>query len=108
MHTTGPVGPKWGHGTSVPVHPVPTGVGIIRSGPLFWDSGGISKEMKRSKFTAIAAASALALSVAGLAFATDLLDGQVGKALSTFDQDCSDFDGMEIGAGEIGVHFVLT
>jgi hypothetical protein len=66
--------------------------------------------MKRSKFTAIAAASALALSVAGLAFATDLLEGQEGMALSTFNQDCTDFEdlGLEIGAGEIGVHFVLT
>ena len=61
----------------------------------------------RNRFMALLGASVLALGIAGVALATDLNTGQVGKALSTFDQDCTGFP-LEVGEGEIGVHFVLT
>jgi len=66
--------------------------------------------MKRNKILALIGAGVLSMGVVGVALATELNTGQAGKALSTFDQDCSDFDDLdiEIGAGEIGVHFVLT
>ena len=62
----------------------------------------------RSKFAAIVGAGLLTFGIAGVAFAsTDLNAGQVGKALSTFDEDCSDFPTAP-GEGEVGLHFVLT
>lgn len=66
--------------------------------------------MKRNKILALIGAGVLTMGVVGVALATELKDGQVGMALSTFEQDCSDFEelGLDIGAGEIGVHFVLT
>ena len=66
--------------------------------------------MKRTRLLAIVGAGVLAMGVVGVALATELNSGQVDQALSTFDQDCSDFEelGLEIGAGEIGVHFILT
>jgi hypothetical protein len=70
---------------------------------------GIGKNMKRNKILALVGALALTMSVAGVALATDLLAGQVGIKLSDkFDEEaCADFP-LEIGAGEVGVHFVLT
>jgi len=66
--------------------------------------------MKRNKLMALLGAAVLTIGVVGTALAEDLLAGQVGQALSSFDQDCTDFDDLNlaIGAGEIGVHFVLT
>ena len=61
----------------------------------------------RNRLMAVLGASVLALGIAGVALATDLNTGQVGKTLGTFDQDCDGFP-LEVGAGEIGVHFVLT
>jgi hypothetical protein len=63
--------------------------------------------MKRSKLLALVGAGVLAMGVVGVALAEELNEGQEGQALSTFDQDCSDF-AVQPGAGEIGVHFVLT
>jgi hypothetical protein len=67
--------------------------------------------MKRNKIMALVGAAVLTIGVVGSAFATDLLAGQVGKTIGELaTNDCTDFDdlGIEIGAGEIGVHFVLT
>jgi hypothetical protein len=63
--------------------------------------------MKRNKIMAILGAAALTLGVVGVAFAEDLNSGQVGDTLSSFDQSCDGFP-LEVGAGQIGVHFVLT
>jgi hypothetical protein len=63
--------------------------------------------MKRNKILALIGAAVLTLGVAGVALAEELNDGQVGNTLGSFDNDCSDFP-LEVGAGEIGVHFVLT
>ena len=64
---------------------------------------------KRSRVWAILAAGILTLGVAGIALAEDLLDGQVGITLSEkFDEEaCADFP-LEIGEGQVGLHFVLT
>ena len=65
--------------------------------------------MKRNKILALIGAGVLTMGVVGTALATELLAGQVGIQLSEkFDETaCADFP-LEIGAGEIGVHFVLT
>ncbi len=65
--------------------------------------------MKRNKILAVLGAGVLTMGVVGAALATDLLAGQVGIKLSDkFDAEaCASFP-LEIGAGEIGVHFVLT
>ena len=66
--------------------------------------------MKRNKFLALVGAGVLTLGIAGTALATDLLAGQVGIKLSEktgTEEQCADFP-LEIGAGEVGVHFVLT
>jgi hypothetical protein len=63
--------------------------------------------MKRSKLLALVGAGVLSMGVVGVALAEELNSGQAGDALSTFEQDCSDFAVLP-GAGEIGVHFVLT
>jgi hypothetical protein len=66
--------------------------------------------MKRNKIMALVGAGVLTMGVVGSAFATDLLAGQVGIKLSDkagTEQECADFP-LEIGAGEIGLHFVLT
>jgi hypothetical protein len=67
---------------------------------------------KRNKVTAIFAASMLALGVAGIALATDLHDQQVGTKLGDYYDagECAAWpvDAPAIGAGQIGVHFVLT
>jgi hypothetical protein len=62
--------------------------------------------MKRNKILALIGAGVLSMGVVGVALATELNEGQVGKTLGSFDTNCDDFG--EIGAGEIGVHFVLT
>ena len=59
----------------------------------------------RSKFGALVGAGILTFAVAGVAFAETLHNG--GAALSTYDQDCSDFDPAP-GEGEVGIHFILT
>lgn len=61
---------------------------------------------KRSKLWAILSAGVLTLGIAGIALAEELLPGQVGNKLSVYDQKCDNFG--PIGAGEIGVHFILT
>jgi hypothetical protein len=61
---------------------------------------------KRSKLWAILASGVLTLGVAGVALATDLLDGQVGNKLGGYTQLCDNFG--PIGPGEIGVHFILS
>lgn len=61
---------------------------------------------KRSKLWAILASGVLTLSIAGIALAEDLLEGQEGNALSEYTQLCDNFG--PIGPGEIGVHFILT
>ena len=63
--------------------------------------------MKRNRLMALIGASVLALGVAGVALATDLNSGQVGKTLGSFDQSCTGFP-LTVGAGQIGIHFVLT
>ena len=66
--------------------------------------------MKRNKILALIGAGVLTLGVAGVALATDLNPGQVGIKLSDKEgttEECADFP-LEIGAGEVGVHFVLT
>src|SRR5262245_39081440 len=63
---------------------------------------------KRSRYSAILAAGVLALGIAGVALATSLNPGQVGNTLGSFShEDCNGFP-LEIGAGEVGLHFVLT
>lgn len=65
---------------------------------------------KRSRISALFGAAILTMGIAGVALAsTDLLAGQVGITLgSKFDAgECASFP-LEIGAGEVGVHFVLT
>jgi hypothetical protein len=64
--------------------------------------------MKKSKFLAVLGAAALTLSVAGVALAENLLDGQVGNTLGSFDEQCNDWNGGDIGTGQVGVHFVLN
>lgn len=64
--------------------------------------------MKRNKLIALIGASVLALSVAGVALATNLLAGQVGNTLGSFTEDCNGWNGDAIGAGQVGVHFVLN
>jgi hypothetical protein len=63
----------------------------------------------RSRISALFGAAILTMGIAGVALAsTDLLAGQVGITLgSKFDAvACEDFP-LEIGAGEVGVHFIL-
>jgi hypothetical protein len=64
--------------------------------------------VKRNRVLAIVGAAVLTMGVVGVALAEELLDGQVGQALSTFNQENCDQFPLEIGAGEIGVHFVLS
>ena len=66
----------------------------------------------RTRLSALLAAGVLALGVTSVAFAggggTTLMENQVGKALGEFKQEnCEEFP-LEIGAGEIGVHFILN
>jgi hypothetical protein len=67
--------------------------------------------MNRNKGYAIFGALVLTMSIAGVALAADLLAGQVGIKLSEKDaagsSTCLNFP-LEIGEGEIGVHFVLS
>jgi hypothetical protein len=62
--------------------------------------------MKRNKILALIGAGVLAMGVVGTALATELQENQAGKTLGSFNEDCDNFG--EIGAGEIGVHFVLN
>jgi hypothetical protein len=62
----------------------------------------------KKKLLAVLGAAALTLSVAGVALAEDLLAGQVGNTLGSFTEDCDGWNGDTIGAGQVGVHFVLT
>ena len=48
----------------------------------------------------------MTLGIAGMALAEDLLEGQVGNTLGGYTENCADFG--PIGAGEIGVHFILS
>ena len=68
--------------------------------------------IKRQKLLAMLGASVMAMSIAGVALAANLNDGQVGTALSAyFDEEaCASWpsDAPAIGEGQIGVHFVLT
>ena len=63
----------------------------------------------RSKFGALVGAGLLTLAVAGIALAnTDLLAGQVGISVTDklgTQEECA---GVEVGEGQIFVHFVLT
>ena len=61
---------------------------------------------KRSKLWAILASGVLTLGIAGMALAEDLLEGQVGNTLGGYTENCDNFG--PIGAGEIGVHFILS
>jgi hypothetical protein len=67
--------------------------------------------MTRNKAYAIFGALVLTMSIAGVALAADLLEGQVGISLSAKDAEgsetCNNFP-LPIGEGEIGVHFVLS
>jgi len=65
---------------------------------------------KRSKLWAVLGAGVLALGTVGVALATDLLPGQVGITVGEKQGDaekCAEFP-LEIGEGEVGLHFVLT
>jgi hypothetical protein len=66
--------------------------------------------MKRNRIMALVGAGVLTMGVVGSAFATDLLAGQVGIKLSDKTGTTADCDAfpLEIGPGEVGVHFVLT
>ncbi|HJP87420.1 MAG TPA: hypothetical protein VJ850_00070 [Candidatus Limnocylindrales bacterium] len=65
--------------------------------------------MKKHKLLAVLGAAALTLSVAGVALAEDLNSGQVGNTLGSFTNDCEGWPvDNPVGAGQIGVHFVLT
>lgn len=68
--------------------------------------------MEKRKLWAVAGAMLLTFSLAGVALATDLLDGQVGTTLGDYEGDeetCADWpESLPIGAGEVGVHFILT
>jgi hypothetical protein len=61
---------------------------------------------KRSKLWAILASGVLTLGIAGIALAEDLLEGQVGNTMGSYNQNCANFG--PIGEGEIGVHFILS
>src|SRR3954469_17204931 len=69
-------------------------------------SGGF-RVMTRNKILAILGAGVLMLGVVGVALAEELNTGQVGSTLSSFGNDCEEFP-LEVGPGQIGVHFVLT
>jgi hypothetical protein len=65
---------------------------------------------KRRQLAALLGAGLLTFAVAGVALAsTNLLDGQVGVALSTIalGDDCAT-EFPDLAAGEVGVHFQLT
>jgi hypothetical protein len=67
----------------------------------------------RNRVLAIFAASALALGAVGVAFATDLHEQQAGMTLGSFtgtqtECDAWPADAPQIGAGQVGVHFILT
>jgi hypothetical protein len=63
----------------------------------------------RSKFGALVGAGLLTFAVAGIALAnTDLLAGQVGIKVTDKTGTTDECAGVEVGAGEIFVHFVLT
>ena len=65
---------------------------------------------KRSKLWAVLGASVMTLGIAGVALATDLNPGQVGITVGSkagTDEQCAAFP-LEIGTGEVGLHFVLT
>ncbi|HUQ44625.1 MAG TPA: hypothetical protein VM451_09500 [Candidatus Limnocylindria bacterium] len=74
--------------------------------------------MKRNKIWAILGAAVLTVGVAGIAFANTLSVDKPNMAGSTLGdlvadqgvvEDCSDFvDGLEVGEGEVGIHFILT
>jgi len=63
----------------------------------------------RSKLLAMLGAAVLSVGIVGVAFAEDLNAGQVGSTLGSFTNDCEGWpEGNPVGAGQIGVHFVLT
>ena len=75
--------------------------------------------MKRTKLLALLGAAVLTVGTVGVAFANTLSEdhpNQVGVALDDLiseegvDEDCSDFEDLGIlpGAGEVGIHFILT
>lgn len=69
--------------------------------------------MKRNRLLAIVGAGVLAMGVVGVALAEDLQENQAGKTIGDIlggAQVCDDFDDLniEIGEGQIGLHFILT
>lgn len=69
--------------------------------------------MKRSKVLALVGAGLLTMGIVGVALATELQENQAGQTLGDLVggvQVCDDFEdlGIEIGEGEVGVHFILT
>lgn len=76
--------------------------------------------MKRSKLAALLGAGLLTFAVAGVAFANTLSEDKPNQVAPTtldelianegVDEDCSDFEDLGIlpGAGEVGIHFILT
>jgi hypothetical protein len=69
--------------------------------------------MKRNKILALIGAGVLSMGVVGVALAEELQENQAGQTIGAIlegQQVCDDFDelGIEIGDGEIGLHFILT
>jgi hypothetical protein len=69
--------------------------------------------MKRNKILALIGAGVLSMGVVGVALATELQENQAGQTIGDIlegQEVCDDFDELdiEIGDGEIGLHFILT
>ena len=69
--------------------------------------------MKRNKILALIGAGVLSMGVVGVALAEELQENQAGQTIGAIlegQEVCDDFDdlGIEIGDGEIGLHFILT
>jgi hypothetical protein len=69
--------------------------------------------MKRNKILALIGAGVLSMGVVGVALATELQENQAGQTIGDIlegQEVCDDFEdlGIEIGDGEIGLHFILT
>jgi hypothetical protein len=69
--------------------------------------------MKRSKILALIGAGVLSMGVVGVALAEELQENQAGQTIGSILEGaevCDDFEdlGIEIGEGQIGLHFILT
>jgi hypothetical protein len=73
--------------------------------------------MKRNKILALLGAAVLTVGTVGIALANTLSEDHPGQVETSLDalieggvgEDCSDFvDGFAVGAGQVGLHFILT